>query len=229
MALDYVDWENKIVYINSSVDVPTFKHELMDAEASLDGAVYPTIIKTGGNDGLYALSITFVHGYKLGFTVDGNLESTGGNLICDLVPRAGTFFVIRNAVGYASGGNVVDSTAPTWASTIGVTDAYQNGDAINVRWGSAHDPSGSVLYNVYVSKTLSTLWDNMLQSTEGHIATLRSDGYEALSTGTYYVGVRAQDRYGNEDSNTNTVSVQYVTPHEMTESTIASAVWSYEK
>ncbi len=226
MALDYVDWKNRIVYVNGSIDVPSFKQELMDAEASFDGMAYPAIIKTGGNDGLYALSITFINGYKLGFTVDGNIESTGGNLVCELVPRAGTFFVIRNAVGYASSGeNVVDTSAPTWESTEGVIDAYQNGKTINVRWGNAVDPSGIVYFNIYISKSLATLWDDKLMTVQGHIASIYTDGLEPLSTNDYYIGVRAVDRYGNEDANTNSVMVSYATPHEMTETSIADAVW----
>ena len=228
MALDRVDWANRIVYIDASVDVPSFKSELMDAEASEEGMAYPTIIKTGGNDGLYALSITFVNGYRLGFSVDGVLESTGGNLICDLVPRDGTFFVVRNAVGYASSGGVVDSTAPTWESTVGIIDAYQNGDAINARWGSATDQSGLVKYNVYISKSHATLWENLLQTVEGHIATIRTDGYEPLAYGTYYVGVRAVDRYGNEDANTNAATVSFAAPDPITPESIADAVWSKE-
>ncbi|WP_456403233.1 hypothetical protein [Hydrogenimonas sp.] len=227
MALDYIDWENRIVYINASVDVPTFKKEIMDAEASSDGIVYPVVIKTGGNDGLYAMSITFINGYKLGFTVDGVLESTNGNLICELVPRAGTFFVIRNAVGFASSGDsVVDTTAPTWESTVGVIDAYQNGDAINARWGVANDPSGLVYYNVYVSKSLSTLWENLLETVDGHIVSITSDGYEPLQTGVYYIGVRAVDRYGNEEENMNSVQVAFDAAQKMTEESIADAVWA---
>ena len=214
MALDYVDWVQKIVYVNASFTVPTLRDEITIQEGSDMGMRSLPIVSCSGNDGLYALGITFINGYSLGFSADGTYESTEGNLICPIIPRAGAFLIIRNAVGYAvvDTSNTSDVVAPTWDTAIGITNAYQNNSLINLAWGSASDNSG-VHYVVYISDILSVLFTEpskfgTFDSNAIAIAT-EADKVTSLTPKTYYLGVRAIDGKENETTNTNYLVVDF--------------------
>ena len=129
----------------------------------------------------------------------------------------------------------LDTDAPTWDTTIGVIDAYQDGQQITVRWGSATDVSQEVYYNVYISELENSLWQFKLGSFGSNITNVSTefDGITLLQSGTqYFIGVRAMDKYGNEDINTNYTAVTFsgvtagdsLTAEDIT--AISSAVWS---
>ena len=116
-------------------------------------------------------------------------------------------YVINNALGY-------EADAPTWNTSVGITDAYQSGDSINVRWGYASDLSGDVEYTIYVSRYMSTVYEphNRVFTVDGNLINLNYEdaGSTPLEDGvTYYIGVRSIDIYNNETTNTNYASVTY--------------------
>jgi len=106
----------------------------------------------------------------------------------------------------------LDTTAPTWDNSIGIIDAYQSGNLINIRWGHAVDTSGEVQYNIYISNIEGVTFNFKLGSFNGNLATIGTeyDGITQLTTGTYYIGVRAIDKHGNETTNTNTATIGFI-------------------
>lgn len=115
---------------------------------------------------------------------------------------------VRGADSFQSyvinGATNTDIEPPVWVGTVGVTDVYQVANTIKVRWGAATDISGFVQYNLYLSDNILTVWNNKLTSTQANLVTIDNSGVGPLESGTnYYFGVRAEDKYGNEDTNTN--------------------------
>lgn len=128
--------------------------------------------------------------------------------IQSIVPLKAETIVIDNTIP-------LDENAPTWDSSIGITSISQNGSDINITWGTATDDSG-VLYQVYISDTLANIWENssllgVFPNNTKNIKT-ESDGTSSFRDITYYVGVRATDKFGNVTSNENSLMINYIAP-----------------
>jgi hypothetical protein len=150
-------------------------------------------------------------------TVQGNLFGTGGRFPF-VGADNGTVLVSMETTGNAlalqnHSDNIKDTIAPTWDGAIGITDAYQDGDGIHIRWGHATDNlSKEVKYNVYISEYESNIWDFKLGAFDGNMLVIYTeyDGITPLQPGkTYYIGVRAVDEAGNETTNTNYATINY--------------------
>jgi hypothetical protein len=150
-------------------------------------------------------------------TVTGNLFGTGGRFPF-VGADSGTVVVSMETTGNAlalqtSSDETTDYIAPIWDGAVGIIDAYQDGDGIHIRWGTAVDNSGKpVRYSVYISNLESTIWDCKLGEFDGNMLVIYTeyDGVTSLQPGiTYYIGVRAVDEAGNETDNTNYATINY--------------------
>lgn len=221
-----VDWQNKIVHIEINdlksvaqniyeLNPLDFKEKAQGFEASEEGILHDEIVEYKPPiylDGATVPDVVeVVNGYTITFE-DGqyavNLKGANSN-IAEVTNVNGVQVRSFNST-LVVGNNEWDTTAPLWDGTIGVTDVYQNGKYLNVRWGSASDDSGEVLYRVYISQAEATVWNESLVTTRSNFAAIDNDGYEPLQDGqTYYIGVRAVDPSGNEDDNNNIISIVY--------------------
>lgn len=108
---------------------------------------------------------------------------------------------------------VYDGDAPVWDSTVGITNAYQNGSLINVSWGSASDAT-AVMYRIYISDIAIEMFTDasLLGTSDSNAMSIstEADSVTPLRDATYYIGVRAIDPNGNETKNVNTLNVNYL-------------------
>lgn len=142
-------------------------------------------------------------------SVQGNLFATGGETPF-IGADNGTVLISMETTGNAlalssNTETQTDIIAPVWNSSVGITDVYQSGNLLNIRWGYATDDSNDVRYNVYISDIENSLFNFKLGSFKGNMINIATefDGITPLSTNTYYVGVRAVDKFNNETDNTN--------------------------
>ncbi len=148
--------------------------------------------------------------------VQGNLFATGGTTPF-IGADSGTVLISMETTGNAlalatNTETLEDTNAPLWTSSVGITDAYQNADLINIRWGAATDSSTIVKYNVYIGDSENSLFNFKLGSFENNMVNISTeyDGVTDLKEQSYYIAVRAVDKYGNETTNTNYAIVNYV-------------------
>lgn len=104
---------------------------------------------------------------------------------------------------------LVDLTPPTFAGIVSLL-AKTNG-ALAASWAAATDDSEPIRYRVFIKKATATgLFDpgNIALETQKLSVDLFFDALgDVLEYGvTYYVGVRAVDQPGNEDSNSVSLS-----------------------
>lgn len=227
-----VNWETGVVEVPETDLSPlgegrfvcymnTFRKEIRRLEWTLsEGLSYPVIIDHNKPKTLsgttYAPSDEIINNYTIKFTgaTVQRVDLIGSNNnIVDVLVYNGVSVVPSNSAGsILVGAEDVDSTAPLWDNTIGITNAYQNGDNINVTWGKASDVN-SVRYNIYISTSGVTVFDssNLLTSDSGHFYSITSNISEDLQDATtYYIGIRAIDSIGNETDNLNYATVNYV-------------------
>lgn len=107
-----------------------------------------------------------------------------------------------------------DTTPPVWVGAEGISDVYQDGLSLNIRWNGATDESGSVLYKIFISRFLATLFEsyNLLTTINGTMLNTRFEdtGGTPFQIGQqYFIGVRAIDEFGNETTNTNYGTVTF--------------------
>jgi hypothetical protein len=95
-----------------------------------------------------------------------------------------------------------DQEPPTWISDVGIMDAQAGLDGILVKFGLATDPSMPVTYNLYWVEGGTLDFD-----TANKVTGITDSPYllSGLSPGLHTLAVRAQDAYGNETTNTNTL------------------------
>ncbi|MEW5937690.1 MAG: hypothetical protein AB1665_07725, partial [Candidatus Thermoplasmatota archaeon] len=93
---------------------------------------------------------------------------------------------------------VEDQTPPTFAGIQSVTDTG-TGFSLDLAWLAASDPSTPITYNIYRATTSGG--QNFAVPTASTTALTYTDTGLTLGT-TYYYVVRAEDAYGNEDTNT---------------------------
>ena len=109
----------------------------------------------------------------------------------------------------------LDTEAPIWDSVVGINNAYQSNDALNIAWGSASD-ANVVRYNIYIATSIELLFTSaaFLKALDGNATAIRTeaDGFLTLDTNMYYIGVTAVDSMGNETENENYLSVSYIAP-----------------
>lgn len=197
-------------YVRQTLD------DIMDSEEGIVNATthdhYPPV-EVGG------VALARVFAIKNGYTCtfeDGqyavNLVGANTNL-ADVTNVNQVSVRPNNSAGLVdNSASATDITAPTWASTVGITDAYQTGTSINISWGAAQDRN-EVRYSIFISKFDVDLFNdaNLLTSTDGHLYRINSDGVEPLQANQeYFIGVRAYDRFGNTTTNTNYASVTYI-------------------
>lgn len=248
MTVD-IDWGNKVIFIPKDqlehsggdiykMDINQFRLALKDQEDSVLGMVNPDThihyppVQVGGIT--LARVVQIINGDTVTFE-DGvyavDLYGANSN-IGDVLNLNSVSVRIYNSAGLIYESTQNDLNAPVWDSAVGITDAYQNNDAINISWGSAHDESGVVKYNIYIDDTTDTLFTtaSFLATVDGNSMTIRTeaDGFTPLRDGvTYYIGVRAVDAYHNETTNTNYLSVTYSNSDILTLDNIAERVWIY--
>lgn len=150
--------------------------------------------------------------------MNGNLYTEEGDrpVVADENGNDSVSFFVSNLVDTVivdnSTGAGADGTAPTWDGAAGISNIAQNGALINCSWGTATDVSG-VLYKVYISDVLGEIFTDasLLGSFNTNILSIstEADSVSPLRDVTYHVGVTAVDYYGNETTNTNTLSVLY--------------------
>lgn len=121
---------------------------------------------------------------------------------------------------------VTDLVPPTF-SGIATLIANSNG-SLTATWLAASDPTLPIRYEVFVQKNTATgLFGsaNKVMITENLQAVLftEADG-SLLETGTYFVGVRALDGTGNQDSNLVSLSAVSVGVLDGSVLTLAQAV-----
>ncbi len=104
-----------------------------------------------------------------------------------------------------------DTTPPVFSGIqLAFDSAY--GGSVTLEFDAATDPSTPIKYNVYFKETATWSWAtatklNNVYVTPGTTYTYRYT-VSGLQDGVQYTfGVRAEDRYGNEDTNTITLSV----------------------
>ncbi len=214
-------------------DVDKFRLSLKSIEEDSNGMSYvdthlhnPEVI-IGGIP--YARQVIIINGYTVEFE-EGRyaVNFTGANTnIGDVTLLNGVSIRPNNSAGLIGSGDTGDDIlAPIWDSSIGITNAYQNGATINISWGHASDRN-PVKYNIYISKFNTDVFSdsNLLGRSDGQFYSIESDGIEPFETGNYYVGVRAIDLAGNETDNSNYALVAY---DEISQGTLtAQEVWEY--
>lgn len=104
---------------------------------------------------------------------------------------------------------IADLTPPTF-SGIATLVSLANG-ALRATWLAATDPSAPIVYDVHVQAGTATgLFNaaNRVLSSFGLTvdAFQLADGSPLVAGTTYFVGVRARDAIGNQDSNTASLS-----------------------
>lgn len=228
------DGPNKIIMINVNeteidvrVDLYSNWKEWM---AYQDNSKYLPAMRAVGGDPItdtQALGSTYflINGWKiLPWSGDYKLNITG-NLYSDdgLDPILPTLEASNVSVNLKTSNlvdvQIVDNTIsdkepPSWLGLTGITNAYQNGDYINIAWASADDRS-PVFYKVYISDNPDDMFTDasLLGSFRGNNMSIstEADQVSRLRNTTYYLGVRAIDVFNNETDNTNALTVNYAT------------------
>jgi len=226
------DGPNKRIYIQS----PTvnFDAQFLYSEwkrwfqVAVENSKYLSAMRSIGGDALsdtkfIAPYIELLNDWKLkpydgsySLAVQGNLFATGG--VTPFVGADdGTVLISMETTGNAlalatSSDDITDTNAPVWTGSVGITDAYQNADLINIRWGAATDQSNVVKYNVYIGDSENSLFNFKLGSFDNNMINISTeyDGVTDLKEQSYYIAVRAEDKFGNETDNTNYAIVNYV-------------------
>jgi len=244
------DYENRYILINegvTSLNVKTdiysdWKEWVLFSEHTNSG--YSEAVSTVGGDPISATE-------KLGdtyFLENGwKIKPWNGHSSIDIVgniyTRDGSRPIIKDDLGVDAVSltrstlttaiivdtSATDSDAPTWDGAEGITNAYQNGSAINISWGKASD-ANPISYTIYVSKFSNNVFDSssLLDTDAGYFYSIRGIDNEPLVDGTtYYIGVRAIDIYGNETTNTNYASVSYAQTTVLDEATLHTALDNY--
>jgi hypothetical protein len=122
-----------------------------------------------------------------------------------------------------------DVTPPVWVGAEGISDVYQDGESVNIRWNAATDNSGiTPLYKIYISRFANTVFEsfNLLTTVNGTMLNTRFEdtaGTLFESGREYYVGVRALDQAGNETDNINYGTLIYQNASSLT----AQEIWEY--
>jgi len=142
-----------------------------------------------------------------------------------------TQLVLDNFVQASSSACIADLTPPTF-SGISSLVANLNG-SLTASWTAATDATTPIRYEVYIQADTATglfVDSNVTNMTYASPHTIFLDAADVAleADRTYYVGVRAVDAVGNE--NTNTVSLSAVSQGVLTENlgTIASALQATE-
>jgi outer membrane protein assembly factor BamB len=97
----------------------------------------------------------------------------------------------------------VPSNPPVWDTTVGITAAIAQDQAVQVEYGTASDPQTPVTYNVYWSETTPIDFGtaDFINDTASPTIVPSLDNFK-----TYHFAVRAIDGVGAEDTNTNELS-----------------------
>jgi|LGOV01.1.fsa_nt_gb hypothetical protein len=231
MALS-IDWITRIITVPQSyldlvsgaiynLDTHQFKKDINDIMDNAEGMVNPdvishnTVVVLGGIP--YARTIEIINGYTVTFEDVGTPYAVNflgsNNNIADVTNVNNVSIRPNNSAGLIDNTiGIEDTYAPTWDTTTGIINAYQNGSLINITWGSASDKN-EVRYNIYISKFDTDIFSssNLLTASQGHFLSISSDTAEPLQDlTTYYIGVRAIDIAGNETSNSNYANVEYI-------------------
>jgi len=121
---------------------------------------------------------------------------------------------------------VVDVTPPTFAGIATLT-ANSNG-SLTATWLAATDANPPLRYEVFVQKNTATglfVPGNMVMITDQLQATVFTDAdWDVIDSGVWFVGVRAIDGVGNEDSNLVSLSAVSVGVIDASVLTLAQAV-----
>lgn len=127
-------------------------------------------------------------------------------------------FVLDGFVHATSNACITDLTPPTFA---GITSLVANlNGSLTASWSAATEPSTPVRYEIYIQANTATGMfvdsnvSNITYSTT-HTIFLDADDVALEQDVTYYVGVRAIDAVGNEE--TNTISMSAVSLGVLTE------------
>ena len=226
-----IDWLNRDIFVPKfylnliggatySLDTFQFKRDidaLMESELGMvnpDPIRHNPVVYLSGVP--YARFVEIINGYTVTFE-DGQyaVSLTGSNNnIVDVKTVNQVSLIPNNSAGLVDNTSIGDDNyAPTWDSVVGIVDAYQNNDAINISWGSASDRN-EVFYNIYISTDEQLLFSgaSLLMSTKGNSRTIRTeaDGFTKLTSNIYYIGVNAVDIAGNYTINQNSLSVTFV-------------------
>jgi len=231
-----IDWSERIIYVPKDdlthvsgliyeLNVEEFRHWVIDLLDDNDGIVNPdiinhnTVVVLGGV--AYARAIEIINGYTVTFE-DGqyavNLVGANTNL-ADVTNVNQVSVRPNNSAGLVDntyGKELEDTEKPTWISSIGISDIYQDGNSIRISWNAAKDNSDNpVNYNIYLSREVDTLFSSssLIQTVQGNSSSTRFEDTEntLLESGvTYFCGVRAIDDANNETDNTNYMSIEYV-------------------
>ncbi len=106
-----------------------------------------------------------------------------------------------------------DTEPPVWSGPAGAQSVEVTGDnLVEVSFGTALDASGPVAYNVYFS-TSSPVDPDTAQFVGG-VMSSPAEINAVRGAAQYHFIVRAQDRMGNEEENTNEVSVFVPRPND---------------
>ncbi len=226
---------NKIININPSVVYIDVKEDIYSAWkewclfTDTNNLWQAPAMRAVGGDPITDvknLGSTFflINGWKIkpwdnhtNISINGNLYSDDGDrpIIPDNLGNDSVSMYVSNLVDSI----IIDNTpiqedvySPIWDSSVGITDAYQNADLINIRWGFATDQSNEVRYNVYIGDSENSLFNFKLGTFDNNMVNISTeyDGITNLKNQLYYISVRAIDKYGNETTNTNYAIVQYL-------------------
>lgn len=126
---------------------------------------------------------------------------------------------INTAINEVASLTALDTTPPTWVTTTGIQDVLDNENGtVKISYGTATDTeSEPVSYNIYVKKDTATGLFDVANKVTSTFSTVIDIG-EIIApvdwdvNSTYYFGVRAMDRLGNEETNTVNQSLTGVTP-----------------
>ena len=169
------------------INVEDFRAEINDLKDNPDGRPWTRIYNhnTTVNIGGITLArvIEIIPPYTITFE-DGQyaVNIVGGNT--NFIDRTNPNQVSlrsNNSAGLIDAGGGEDTLAPTWDTTTGIINAYQNGSLINITWGSASD-ANEVRYNIYISKFNVDVFNsaNLLTASQGHFLALGNDTSEPL-------------------------------------------------
>lgn len=109
----------------------------------------------------------------------------------------------------------IDTTPPSWTITTGIQSFVdtQLGGTVHFSCGTATDTeSNPVSYNVYLQESTDVDLFTSGNRIKNSLSTSDDIVYPFDNTKTYYMGIRAQDAIGNEDTNTVSISLANIIP-----------------
>lgn len=103
-----------------------------------------------------------------------------------------------------------DTTPPVFSGIQLVYDSASGG-SVTLEFNSATDPSPPIRYNVYFKESAIWSWATATKLSNVYVTSGSTHTYKYTVTGLqdgvqYTFGVRAEDRYGNEETNTVTLT-----------------------